>query len=173
MCCDVINSKAHSFYIYISWKLRDMLSDEKVTISSWHFLMTSMMRTPSSTAAFFMIIIKSSTFSSCQARNCKQHHYFYLIQIFISNILGSINSTKDRFGSLELNQFHEITFLEIELGGIESIGIQFISNFLFDYKQNWFLGIQIQMLFGCMESIYHQESTLYSIYYLIHGHNNK
>jgi hypothetical protein len=84
-----------------------------------------------------MIIIMSSTFfSSCQARNCKQHHYFYFIQIFISNILGSINSTKDPFGSLELNQFYGITFLEIKLGGIESIGIQFISNFLFGYKHN-------------------------------------
>jgi uncharacterized membrane protein YfhO len=62
-----------------------------------------------------------------------------------------------------LNQFHGITFLEIELGGTESIKIQFISNFLFGYKQNLFIGIQIQMLFGCMESIYHQESTLYSI----------
>jgi hypothetical protein len=71
---------------------------EKVTISSWHLLMTNMMRTVSWMAALFIVIIMSSTFfSSCQAGNCKQHHYFYLIQIFISSILGSINLTKNFF----------------------------------------------------------------------------
>jgi hypothetical protein len=37
---------------------------------------------------------------------------------------------KDIFGSLELNQFFIITFLEIKLVGIELIKNQFNSNFL-------------------------------------------
>jgi hypothetical protein len=40
------------------------------------------------------------------------------------------NLPKGLFGSLELNQISEITFLEIELARIESSGIQFNSNFL-------------------------------------------
>jgi hypothetical protein len=40
------------------------------------------------------------------------------------------NSDKGSFGSLELNQFLGITFLKIELAGIESIKNPFISNFL-------------------------------------------
>jgi hypothetical protein len=62
---------------------------------SQHFLMTNMMMT-----VLHIVIIMSSTFlSSCQAgnKNCKLHHYFYFIQIFISNILGLINLTNKSF----------------------------------------------------------------------------
>jgi hypothetical protein len=45
------------------------------------------------------------------------------------------------FGSLELNQFYRIIFLEIELVEIE--WNQFISIFLFNYTHNWFRFISV------------------------------
>jgi hypothetical protein len=43
--------------------------------------------------------------------------------------LSGPNFLEGPFGPVELNQFHRIHFLEFELVGIESIRIQFISNF--------------------------------------------
>jgi hypothetical protein len=61
--------------------------------------MTNMMRTVSSTAALFIVIIMSSTFLSCQARNCKQLASLLLLD------------PKFHFEHSWINQFNQQIFL--------------------------------------------------------------